>query len=138
MLGFERLYVVDYHKELLDELRKNFDRQNIVYVRNNGTDFPSIERNTVDFVFSFGVFVHLDVEIINDYLLNLKHVIKSDGNIVIQYSDKDKIAAKDPSFSENNPRVMRSIVERAGYEILEEDTTTLPHSSIMRFGLPRD
>src|SRR5688572_21435933 len=42
LLGFKAVYVVDYHTELLDELRKNFDQPNMVFIRNNGTDFPGV------------------------------------------------------------------------------------------------
>jgi SAM-dependent methyltransferase len=57
LLPFRRLYVVDHYAELLAELRKNFARSNIVEILNNGTDFPGVPKASVDFVFSFGVFV---------------------------------------------------------------------------------
>jgi hypothetical protein len=66
----------------------------------------------------------------------MKSIIKPHGNIVIQYSDKTKEKAQmDKSFSENTPDKMRSMVLAAGYTILEEDLTTLWHSSIIRFSL---
>lgn len=135
LLGFRRIYAVDYHHELLAELRKNFPQEHIVDIKNNGTDFPSIVDRSIDFVFSFGAVVHMDVDIIAAYLENMKRIVKPDGNIVIHYSDKDKEAARNDriGFSENNPRIMRAVVEAAGYDILEEDTTTLRHSSMIRF-----
>src|SRR5713226_3138814 len=42
LLGFRRLYVVDYYQEVLAELRRNFDRPNMVFLHNAGTDFPGI------------------------------------------------------------------------------------------------
>lgn len=134
MLGFQRLYVVDYHAELLAELRRNFGHANIVEILNNGTDFPGVPAAAVDFVFSFGVFVHLDFDLIRAYLANLRDVVHAGTQIIIQYADKDKPAARqNNSFSNNNPRRMRSAVERAGYRVVEEDTISLDHSSIMRF-----
>ena len=38
--GFRQLYVVDYHAELLEELRRNFRAPNMKFIVNNGTDFP--------------------------------------------------------------------------------------------------
>ena len=65
ILGFKKLYVVDYHAELLRELRKNFSRYpQIAFIKNHGADFPSIDPGSIDFVFSFGAFVHLDLDII--------------------------------------------------------------------------
>ena len=36
-------------------------------------------------------------------------------------------------FSENTPDRMRDAVRMSGYQILEEDTTSLWHSSVIRF-----
>ena len=141
LLEFRRLYVVDYHSELLAEFRKNFPQSHIVEILNNGSDFPGVPAASIDFVFSFGVFVHLDLDIIHAYLASLRSVIHPRSQLVIQYSDKDKPGAqRNKSFSNNKPRRMRAAVKDAGYRILEEDTTSLDHSAIMRFriGAPGD
>ena len=134
LMGFGKLYVVDYHSELLEELKKNFNETNLIFIKNNGTDFPDIEHGAIDYLFSFGTFVHLDQPLIEAYLKNMKSIIKSNANIVIQYSDKTKIMAQlNKGFSDNTPDDMRRMVLNAGYKILEEDLTTLWHSSIIRF-----
>jgi phospholipid N-methyltransferase len=134
LLGFKELYVVDYHSELLQELRRNYDTPNMVFIKNNGTDFPGVNDKTIDYLFSFGVFVHLDTEIIDGYLSHIGRVIKPGANVVIQYSDKTKILAQtNVGFSDNTPERMRQMVLEKGYEILEEDLTTLWHSSVVRF-----
>jgi len=134
MLPFKTLYTVDFHPELMAELRKNFPQPNIVEILNNGADFPGVPEGSVDFVFSFGTFVHLDADIVESYLDNLKSVIRPDAQIVLQYPDKTKKQARDnPGFAENDPTRMRAMVEGAGYRIVEEDLDTLPHSALMRF-----
>ncbi|HEX4157027.1 MAG TPA: class I SAM-dependent methyltransferase [Rhizomicrobium sp.] len=134
MLPVRRLYAVDHFPELLAELRGNFPQPHVVEIRNNGTDFPGVPPNSVDFVFSYGVFVHLEANTIRSYLDNLRAVIGPATQLVIHYSDKDKLAAqRNKGFSDNDPRRMRMMVEGAGYRILEEDTTSLDHSAIMRF-----
>ncbi len=131
---FKKVYAVDYHQEILDELKKNFKNKNVIFIKNSGTDFPSIESESIDYVFSFGVFVHLNIDIIEGYLNNIHRIIKPGSNVVIQYSDKTKIMAKENlAFSDNTPETMRGLVSKAGYIILEEDTTSLWHSSIIRF-----
>lgn len=130
------LYAVDVHQELLDELQKNFDRQNIIYIRNGGSDFPGIPDGSVDFLFTFGVFVHLDLDIIDSYLGEMRRVLTEGGTAVIQYSDKRKAAAqRNKSFSENDPRKMRALVRKHNYVIHEEDTESLWHSAVIRIGL---
>jgi hypothetical protein len=134
MLGFKQIYVVDYYPQLLRELRKNFKQKHVVTVKNQGTDFPGIPDQSVDFVFSFGTFVHLEPPIIEQYLHNLRRVIRPAANVVIHYSDMTKIMAQEnKGFTQNTPSDMRRMVAGAGYSILEEDLTTMWHSSLIRF-----
>ena len=135
LCGFKTLYAVDYHEALLKELRRNFSRcQNIQFIKNNGTDFPGIPQRSVDYLFSFGAFVHFDFEIIEGYLGSIKSIIKPGASVVIQYSDKTKVMGQRmKDFSENTPDRMRDAVRMSGYQILEEDTTSLWHSSVIRF-----
>ena len=134
LLDFKKLYVVDYHVELLAELKKNFCKPGMEFIKNNGTDFPGIPERSIDYLFSFGTFVHLDAPIIEIYLANMKKILKPGANAVIQYSDKTKIMAQlNESFSENTPEKMRTMVLNAGYTIREEDLTTMWHSSVIRF-----
>jgi phospholipid N-methyltransferase len=134
LLTFRTLYVVDYYAELLAELRKHYNRPNQVFVKNNGSDFPGIATNTVDYLFAFGTFVHLEADVIAQYLTSMKAILKPGANVVIQYSDKTKVMAQhENAFSDNTPETMRRMVATAGYRVLEEDLTTLWHSSIIRF-----
>jgi cyclopropane fatty-acyl-phospholipid synthase-like methyltransferase len=134
LLGFRELYAVDYHAEILTELRKNFDRPNLKFVKNNGCDFPGIAENSVDFVFSFGCFVHLDLPLVETYLKNIKPILKPGGNVLIHYSDKTKIMAQfKPGFSDNTPDRMKQMIVDAGFRVVQEDLTTMWHSSIVIF-----
>jgi len=115
LLDFKKLYVVDYHVELLAELKKNFCKPGMEFIKNNGTDFPGIAERSIDYLFSFGTFVHLDAPIIEIYLANMKKILKPGANAVIQYSDKTKIMAQlNENFSENTPDKMRTMVLNAG------------------------
>jgi SAM-dependent methyltransferase len=135
LLSFGKLYVVDYHPELLQQLRSNFEEPNMTFIRNKGTDFPDVPEESVDFVFSFGCFVHLDANLIDAYLRNIRHILKQGGNAVIHYSDQTKVMAQiNVGFSDNTPERMRRMVLNSGFRILEEDLTTMWHSSIVRFG----
>jgi ubiquinone/menaquinone biosynthesis C-methylase UbiE len=136
MLSSLTLYVVDYHQELLDVLAENFKAPGLRLIKNNGSDFPGIPDECVDFIFSYAVFIQLDVDIIESYLSNMRRLLKPTGCAVIQYSDKTKIAAqRDPTYSMNNPTIMREMVLKQDYRIVEEDTEDLRHSSVIRFTL---
>lgn len=135
LLGFGRLFAVDYHQELLDQLAAAYRAPHLVLLKNAGTDFPGIEPRSIDFVFAFGVFVHLDLPIIEAYLCSIRKVLRPDGNAVVQYSDKTKEKARliGEGFSDNDPERMCAAVRAAGFTILEEDRVLLGHSSIVRF-----
>jgi len=45
------------------------------------------------------------------------------------------MAQNNKGFSNNTPEKMRAMVLSTGYKILEEDLTTMWHSSIIRFTL---
>ncbi len=84
-------------------------------------------------MFSFGSFVHFELDLIESYFDNIRRIVKPGGNIVIHYSDKNKVLARrNPDFSDNTPDIMNKIVTNRDYRILEEDTTSLWHSSILR------
>jgi ubiquinone/menaquinone biosynthesis C-methylase UbiE len=135
LLGFGKVYAVDYHNELLSELRRRHGyRRNLEYIKNDGNNFPGVPAASADYLFSFGTFVHLDFPIIEGYLDNIREVLRPGGNAVIHYSDMTKIMAKlDPTFANNDPARMRKAVQDRGYRILGEDTTTLWHSSVIHF-----
>ena len=79
MLPFKTLYAVDFYPELMAERRLHFPQPSIVEILNNGSDFPGVPEASVDFVFSFGTFVHLDCDIVESYLRNLRTVIRPNG-----------------------------------------------------------
>jgi SAM-dependent methyltransferase len=134
LLGFRQLFVVDFHAEMLAELKSNFHEPNMVFVKNDGSDFPGIDKQSIDFVFSFDAFVHFDLPLIERYLANIKEIVKPGATIVIHYSDQTKIMAQvNRGFSDNTPEKMRQLIRSAGFTILEEDLTTMWHSSIARF-----
>lgn len=134
LLGFKTIYAVDYYEELLVEFHKSFARyRNVKPIRNNGTDFPGVAPQSVDFVFSFGCFGHINQTLIEGYLENIKKILRPGGNVVIHYSDKNKIMAQEPGFADNTPEQMRAMVLGHGYRILQEDTTTMWNGAIIQF-----
>ena len=136
MLAARKIYAIDYHQELLDELKVHFDLENIDFIRNDGDNLPGVPNQSIDFIFSFGVFVHLEMDVIDRYLTNIKPILKPDSNVVLQYSDMTKpMARMNNAFSDNDPDKMRALVLSRGFRIYEEDTKTMWHSSLMRFGL---
>jgi cyclopropane fatty-acyl-phospholipid synthase-like methyltransferase len=107
-----------------------------VSIKNNGSDFPGVPPSSVDYIFSFGVFVHLERHLIEAYLASMREILAPGGMVVLQYSDKTKIMGQiNKNFAQNDPEQMRSMIGAAGYTIRQEDTTSLWHSDMVRFSL---
>jgi cyclopropane fatty-acyl-phospholipid synthase-like methyltransferase len=136
LLTCNTLYCVDFHQELLDELAANFRAPGMHLIRNNGTDFPGVPDQCCDFLFSYGVFVHLELDAIGAYLRNMRRLLRADSQVVIHYADKTKeLGRQTEGFGDNDPQRMRALVLESGYSILEEDVDTLPHSCVVRFSI---
>jgi SAM-dependent methyltransferase len=134
LLGFKTVYAIDYYQELVTEFCRNFSRyRHVVPIKNNGTDFPGVPARSVDYILSFGCFGHINQMLIDEYLTNIKTILKPGGNVVIHYSDKNKVMAQQPGFADNTPEQMRALVLRHGYEIVQEDTTTMWNGAIVHF-----
>jgi hypothetical protein len=72
--------------------------------------------------------------LIDSYLGNIKKILKPGGNAVIHYSDKHKIMGQlNSGFADNTPEQMRALILGHGLRIVQEDTTTMWHSSIIQF-----
>jgi SAM-dependent methyltransferase len=134
LLGFKTIYAVDYYAELLTEFRKTFARYKHVHpIQNNGTDFPGIAPHSVDYILSFGCFGHINRDLIDSYLANIRTILKPGGNVVIHYSDKSKPIAQADGFADNTPEAMRALVLGHGFRILREDTGTMWNGAIIHF-----
>lgn len=138
LLPFRRLYLVDYLPEVLGEVRRRFCRHpHVQFILNQGMDFPGIPKGSVDYIFSFGTFVHLELPTIQAYLAHMAGVLAPGGQAVLQYADQTKVMARrNPGFARTTPGEVRAAVEAAGFEVLEEDLTSLWHSAVIRFRAP--
>lgn len=135
MLGFDRVFCVDINREMFHYLLERFGgRPELAFCETDGTTFPHIGRRSVDYVFSFGTFVHLDPPIIEGYLNNLRPLLTPGATIVLQYADKEKeMAAQNEGFAMTTRAIMTDMVKTAGYVVVEEDNSSLPHSNVIRF-----
>jgi len=135
LLDFGKLYCVELNRSMFDYFIERFgSRPNVSFCLTSGTDLPGIPKNSVDYVFSFGTFVHLDVNLIGEYLKSIKYVLTEKSDVIIQYSDQTKEEArKNPGFSLNTSKIMQELVLDAGFSIISDDVETLPHANVIHF-----
>lgn len=135
MLQAKHLTLVELNTEFFDYLRNRFAAQlsKLRFYQTRDYELEGVESSSIDFGFSFGVFVHIDPEGIQAYLAELARVVKSGGHIVIQYADKTKEGGRERTgFSDMTPAKMEGFVAALpALEILKHDTTLLNHSSVI-------
>lgn len=81
-----RLTLIDLSEPAIaicKERYKYYD--NIAYHVGNGSSLSPVEDRSVDLVFSWGVFVHIEKSIISDYLKEIARVLKPTGRAFIQH-----------------------------------------------------
>jgi SAM-dependent methyltransferase len=54
---------------------------------NDGLTMPMVEDASVDFVFSFGSFAHMEEDVAGSYITEIARVLKPDGNAFIHHSN---------------------------------------------------
>ena len=133
LLPCKKIYCVELNPEMFVYLKKRFPgEKHIRYIQTGGSDFPGIPDQAISFAFTFGTFVHLDIEIIRNYILNMTRIMQHDGKISIQFSNKKKEMAKNnPDFSDNGPDKMVPLLEECNFDVVEVDDDLLPHSTIL-------
>ncbi|MCU0498108.1 MAG: class I SAM-dependent methyltransferase [Anaerolineae bacterium] len=135
MLHAQHLIMVELNPEFFDYLRQRFAAQidKFRFYQTRDYELDGITSESVDFVFSFGTFVHIDPDGISQYLNNLARVMKPGAKGVIQFADKTKVMAQEkPGFSDMTPDKFRAMLP-ANLRVIEMNTDLLPHSSIALF-----
>jgi ubiquinone/menaquinone biosynthesis C-methylase UbiE len=134
LLNSKEIIIVELNPEFFSYLKNRF-KDNISkfnFYKTSGYELDGIKTNYVDYIFTFGTFVHIDPEGIFSYLEHIKRVLKPKAIAVIQYSDKTKIRGRmAKTFSDMNPKKMEEFVSQYSFKILENNIHLLNHSSII-------
>ncbi len=84
----QKVIATDTSPTMLTLLKKRFESSpKLVYVLLDGLGFSSIADKSVDAVFSYDVFVHLEQWDIYNYLCEIRRVLKNNGKALIHYAN---------------------------------------------------
>jgi ubiquinone/menaquinone biosynthesis C-methylase UbiE len=84
----KKLFCFDVSEEMLRRTREVAKGiGNIQYVKGNGLDLSHFGDRMFDFVFSFDVFVHIDLEDMYCYFREVKRVLKDGGCFAVHVAD---------------------------------------------------
>jgi SAM-dependent methyltransferase len=119
------LDLVDISEKCLDLCRQRFGNNfSIRYNLINEVKFNFVESKSVDVVFSYDVFVHIDKAQITQYFTEFERVLKNTGRIILHYSKVgDKFGEYRSRFTSDD---MNEILQRLNLKLVEEyDVETL-------------
>lgn len=130
----DRLIVVDLSPNCINACRERFKGEShIAYHVNDGSSLEMIPDNTVDFVFCFDSFVHVEAEVIGAYLSQLSRKLTRSGVGFIHHSNlgayADDATGALPAFI-NNPhwraasmsaRIFKSFCEKVDLQCISQE-----------------
>lgn len=83
----DSLAVVDISSRCIEQCRARFaGRDNVDYYVNDGESLPFLDDASVDYVWSFDVFVHIAPRVIDSYLSEIARVLRPAGRAVIHHA----------------------------------------------------
>jgi len=87
----KKLILVDLSPTCIDTCKARFStKSNIEYIVNNGKKLDGVEDESVDFIWSFDSFVHMDKAVISSYFAEFKRVLKPGGVAIIHHANRNK------------------------------------------------
>jgi ubiquinone/menaquinone biosynthesis C-methylase UbiE len=135
----KKLFALDVSEEMLKRTKERCDSEgitNMEYILSNGRDFQPIADESIDFFFSYDVFVHIALEDIWPYAQEIARVLAPGGKGICHYAINSTPEAWDRieqnndyyRFSANtlgqfyyySPEVLRRMYERCGLLITEQ------------------
>ena len=127
-----QLIIVEFNPESFDYLRRRFPELRFKPYQTRGYEMAGVPNASVDLVFTFDVFVHLEPEGIQAYLIEIERVLKPGGVAVVHYGDiRKRTAAENPGFSRMTRAVMEELIAGTNLRDLDHDEETMVHSNLV-------
>ncbi len=74
---------IDFCKNILK------GESNLTYIVNSGKSLEGVDSDSVDFIWSYDSFVHMDKKVINAYIIEIARVLKSNGIAIIHHAGRN-------------------------------------------------
>lgn len=90
LVGVARtITLVDFSPSCIEACRERFAGcEHVTYHVNDGRSLSAVADESVDFVWSFDSFVHMDPRVIDGYLAECGRVLRPGGYLVVHHADK--------------------------------------------------
>ena len=133
LVAAKKLVIVDLNSVFFPYLEKRFSESTgkMKFYHTSGYEMNGIDSDSIDFVFTFGTFVHIEPDGIFAYLAEIKRVLKPGAIAVIQYADKTKKRAQElKGFTDMNPGKMEEYIRAQELKLIEHNTRLMSQSNI--------
>jgi ubiquinone/menaquinone biosynthesis C-methylase UbiE len=80
--------LVDLNQSCLDACRQRLEGHDVTYVLTDGTTLPGVPDASIDFVWSFDSFVHMEPDVISAYLREIRRVLRPGGRFTLHHAGK--------------------------------------------------
>jgi ubiquinone/menaquinone biosynthesis C-methylase UbiE len=81
--------LVDLSASCIEVCQERFaDATNVTYHVNDGRSLAMVPDRSIDFVWSFDSFVHIEIDVIDAYLAEWARVLRPGGRFVVHHADK--------------------------------------------------
>jgi len=124
-----RLLIADILEKCLLICKERFKAySNIEYYHIEGGRLDFIPDDTVDYIWSYDVFVHINPTDTERYIIDFKRILKPGGFAIIHHSDTylSEVDAKNSFRSYMDGKFFTHLVEKHGMRLVEQNTS-VPH-----------
>ncbi len=85
----ERVVLVDLNPECVEHCRERFaPYEGVEYLVNDGATIPVEEPASLDFIWSYDAFVHMEADVIGTYLKEIARLLRPAGRAVIHHAGR--------------------------------------------------
>lgn len=108
------VWLVDLSPTCIEACKRRFaDAKNVQYFVNDGRSLPEEASRSIDFIWSFDSFVHIEADVIDAYLGEFARVLRPGGRFAIHHADKRDWSLRMVPFTRRLGRAGRVIQRMA-------------------------
>lgn len=108
------------------------EKKNIEFCLISGYDLKEIEDNSVDFIFSMDSLVRSEKEIIQDYILEFKRVLKENGKVCVHLPCSNMQNSKARGFTDISEQEIAKFCTQSGFADFHIDKNIIAHGIILK------
>jgi SAM-dependent methyltransferase len=136
---------VDISSEMINATRERLGEEGITYVKVDGIKLAGIKPGSIDVCFSFDTMVHMEPRDIFNYLTQIPALLRNKRLCVFHHGntlsdlgwerflrewDRNLMGRSGGSFSVMTNDLMARFLDHLGYEVLSQDTKTIPRDCV--------